>query len=527
MRVSGSLLEHRLILPAVAALALAGVALFALAGAISQDEGFYLQAGRRVYDGEMLYRDFPYFQAPLAPYIYGIPQTILGPSLYAGRATAAAFVLAAMALTAFDAMRLGGRAAALIAIVLLLVTPQFMLYGLQARSEAIVTPFVVLSAILALRLQPGWRLLLFPAMAMLAASLVRVNLLPVAAIVFAFCAWRTGGDRVTIAAGGLIVLLIVAWSPFLVADIDATVFNVVTSQDERQIQFSVGQAGLPSQSARDRYIDRMEEVARAWTGYFHLLVPALAGVAAAATRLRSRDAWHGLRPHVDASMAISLLIILAFVVWLPNVTLYRQEARYIVPAVPLLALAVAMLVSGAADHSAAIKSQHRVLLTIAVAFWLPLAVALGLASIDPDESVVETNRFASEIAAFAPGPGNVVTLDPTIPVGAGASAPRELTMGLFSYWPFMAEADLDRYHLVNRRRLEELMLAPDTKAIVLSGLMQYIVTSSSAPSDSDLNEPEGPFRTFPRLKEHYELVATNGSALGVRTDIYWLLVRKE
>jgi len=529
MRMPAMSPRDRLLFAAFVVFAAADIALFTLAGAINQDEGFYLLAGQRVYHGDVLYRDFPYFQAPLAPYVYGVPQVIFGSSLYVGRATAAALFFVTLALTAYAGARLGGRNTALVAVAMMLATPLFMLHMLQARSEAIGTPFVVLSAVLALRLAPGWRLLLLPALAMLAASLVRGNLLPVVALVFAWCAWRTGGDRWMTAAAIIVAVTVAAWSPFLAADVDATVFNVVTAQNERRIQFSAAGVGLPSGSPKDRYIDRMNEISTSWASYLHLLAPAIAGLAFASARLRDRAKWTAARNDVDASAAIAALIALAFFVWLPNVMLYRQEPRYIVPAVPLLALAAALFVRrGVAGVSDAATSQHRAVLAIAVACVLPLAVAIGIASIDLNEpDVVATNRFASLIDKHAPGPGNVVTLDPTIPVAADVPLPRELTMGLFSYWPFLSDADLDRYHVVNRARLEAMMLAPDTKAIVFSGLMAFMVTSSSAPSDLDEDAGEEPFRVFPRLRDTYEIAETNRARLGQGSDGYWLLVRKK
>lgn len=53
-------------------------------GELNADEGWYLYAGRLVYEGQLPYQDFAYTQTPLLPYIYGFFQ-IGGPSLYLGR----------------------------------------------------------------------------------------------------------------------------------------------------------------------------------------------------------------------------------------------------------------------------------------------------------------------------------------------------------------------------------------------------------------------------------------------------------
>ena len=46
---------------------------FVFRGELNADEGWYLYAGKLVYQGWMPYHDFAYTQTPLLPYIYGGP----------------------------------------------------------------------------------------------------------------------------------------------------------------------------------------------------------------------------------------------------------------------------------------------------------------------------------------------------------------------------------------------------------------------------------------------------------------------
>lgn len=62
------------------------------------DEGFYLTAGSHVFEGQVPYRDFPFFQGPLSAYVYGISQWAVGPGILSGRATS--FLLFAISLSA-------------------------------------------------------------------------------------------------------------------------------------------------------------------------------------------------------------------------------------------------------------------------------------------------------------------------------------------------------------------------------------------------------------------------------------------
>lgn len=60
---------------------------FLLLGRVNADEGWYLYASQLVFRGKVPYRDFAYTQTPLLPYVYGLPQILLGPGLYLGRVT--------------------------------------------------------------------------------------------------------------------------------------------------------------------------------------------------------------------------------------------------------------------------------------------------------------------------------------------------------------------------------------------------------------------------------------------------------
>ena len=66
---------------------------YLLWGRLNADEGWYLYASRLVFKGQIPYRDFAYTQAPLLPYIYGIPQAVVHSSILVGRMTSVLFSL--------------------------------------------------------------------------------------------------------------------------------------------------------------------------------------------------------------------------------------------------------------------------------------------------------------------------------------------------------------------------------------------------------------------------------------------------
>lgn len=86
---------------------------------VNLDEGWYLGAAQRVYDGQLLYRDFAYTQTPLLPYVYGVIEPLLGLGLYQGRLLTILLGLLAWWLSVVSAFRLGGGRAAFYCLGLL------------------------------------------------------------------------------------------------------------------------------------------------------------------------------------------------------------------------------------------------------------------------------------------------------------------------------------------------------------------------------------------------------------------------
>jgi len=86
---------------------------------INLDEGWYLNAARLVYQGNVLYEDFAYTQTPLLPYVYGLFQQLFGVGLYQGRVLTILLTLGAWLLSAATARRLAGPLAGIICLALI------------------------------------------------------------------------------------------------------------------------------------------------------------------------------------------------------------------------------------------------------------------------------------------------------------------------------------------------------------------------------------------------------------------------
>src|SRR5437870_8877813 len=113
-------------------------------GNLNHDEGYYLYTARLACQGSVPYRDFAFFQAPLLLYVYGLPQALVGGSLYAGRLTSFVLGAATLVLVGALARRLAGKLAALIATALLVATSTFDWVFTTTRTEPLTGCLVAL-----------------------------------------------------------------------------------------------------------------------------------------------------------------------------------------------------------------------------------------------------------------------------------------------------------------------------------------------------------------------------------------------
>jgi len=101
--------------------------LFLFAGKIHVDEPFYFTITNLVNNNYLPYRDFFYTQTPLFPYIFSLPQMLLGPGLYTARLTSIFFGLLTLLLVIECSWKKGSKNSAVIAAALIGFNP-FLIY---------------------------------------------------------------------------------------------------------------------------------------------------------------------------------------------------------------------------------------------------------------------------------------------------------------------------------------------------------------------------------------------------------------
>jgi hypothetical protein len=324
----------------VFALLAAALFLASIVGRPNADEGWYLHACRRVFDGDLLYRDFAFTQAPLLPYVYGAVQEALpGPRLRLGRATSCAFVLAAAWAARALARRIAGESAGWLALVFILASPDLLYYGTLVKTYALSSFLLALSAALAFDGRASWRAWA-PLPAGLAAA-TRLSLLPAAGALLLLALYGRRERLDAAASRRALIALLLGLAPLALALADPRAFV------DQAIRFHLEAADAGTLAEQIREVNRM---------HWALRIATIAGLISLWIRERRTAAW---------------LTMLVPVVVLPNVLPAAHHAEHVELAMPLAA--------GIAASGIACLPGPRALRRFAAPLFAALVLAAGVA----------------------------------------------------------------------------------------------------------------------------------------------------
>lgn len=498
--------------------------MFVVFGYLNRDEGWYLLSGKLVYDGKLPYRDFPYFQGPILPYVFGVPQQLFGSTLLVGRLAAATLAAGTLALVVYMARAMGGRWAAIGALALLAITPEFMIASVAARSEAIILPLMLLSVALAMKPRPGFAGFLAAPLVLLIATAIRITFLPALLGMLAYSYVMTRPSRreccaaLSVLAGVSLAIAL----PFVAASPHRAWFDVWTAQVSRGGQFQA-----EAQPLGTMLLNRVWFLNLPAASFFVVVVPALLILAYIADSYRT--GWRPRSPGIggDRLTNYAALIAFALVMWAPYAVFDHQEPRYFVPSFVLLSIVVA----DALVHVARRGLDERLRLLP------PVVAALGIATllfgIPPTIKLVDvrhpdvraTNNAADVIESLLAPHEQFVTFDPALAVAAQREVVPGFEMGQFSYWPKLGQEDADRNGVANLDVMQRVMLAPATKLIAIEDYDLDLISDTKQDDDDATSLPEGverPFEVFPYLYGQFEVVREFGNFGQFRGTLYIL-----
>lgn len=198
-------------------------------GGVNADEGWYLYASKLVFQGQIPYRDFAYTQMPLLPYIYGLPQVILFPSIYLGRVTSVLFSTTTLALCILIARRYAGEmGAGLTALLLGTFTYGIYFVSIVKTYALISLLFALVFFVLASNIPDNWKYI-FAVIIALFAAMVRLSaiffMIPIIIYSLAVALRRSTGFSLVAA---LCIALAGSASFFFLSDLEAIKWNLIT-----------------------------------------------------------------------------------------------------------------------------------------------------------------------------------------------------------------------------------------------------------------------------------------------------------
>lgn len=459
--------------------ALASFVLYAFAllfGNLNQDEGWYLYAAKCVAAGLQPYRDFFFTQGPLLPAVYGALASFWAPAgVLGGRVLTVAFGLASCVLAGFLAslaVPRDRRGAAGVLGFAFLAGNLYHIYFTTIPKTYALAALLVFAGYLLLALAEPVGVRRTPArtvglgmaggflIALAAGTRLSMGmLLPVTALMLLLGFHRHRWAFLWFSIGGALGLLTVFGPTLLHAP--ESFFFAQTFHTARRGHDPVFMIGSLSRLVR-----------------FYLPVVAFAVALPIALLFRGRPT--GTAGASDGGWPRVWLAAFLGVFLLQLASPYPYD-DYQVPVMGLLAVAVAVwAVTESPVHLYGRICLLGVLLTLASSFGSPLAQEWMVVRQDRFWAVKKKATDLHQLHAAAQqirqlvltpreGEDQLLTQDTYLAVETGLRVPSGLEMGPFSYFPHLGDAEAQKFHVLNKRLLLELIEKTPAATAAVSG----------------------------------------------------------
>ena len=479
------------------------LAMYAVAlwfGALNQDEGWYLYAGRLVSEGLHPFVDYASTQGPVMAYVYALAQPLVNHmGVAGGRLFTAMLGITTLAFAALLAFRISkGKGVAAILVFSLMGLNLYHVYFtsiVKTYSLAglfVVLGFIALERVLRfetcrLRSPDGdtentamcglthYQLFGFSflsaGMFALAAG-VRLSagiLLPViwlTLVWFWFRGGRLKSDAIVLAGfllGGSLVLIAI-YMPFLVVAPEAVKFGLLDYHSGRSIN------SLPMLLAYKGGF-----VVRLVGSYFPLVVACMVGVWSFINRLSLGKGVSMLEVRIIPFMLISVAAVT--IVHLMAVFPYDDYQVFIMPLLAIVAgVSVAPMLSRVKygmwivvlliiAHSVSSPMLQGWMLADRDRIWWPLRSQTQLQQLRmAADRVINCADLSSNVSE-----STLLTQDTYLAVESGMRVPKGMELGPFCYFPDMDRKKAEECHVLNWEMLREVLVACDAPMAAFSG----------------------------------------------------------
>ncbi len=469
-------------------------AAYVFVGTLNEDEGWYLYAAKLVYAGQHLYSDFMYTQAPLMPYIYGLPQRLFGEGLYLGRFESLLFaILTAIALV-IAARRLKGATAGLFVAAALALSPM-VLHHLTVIKTYSLTTLLISLALLSLTLKTSkvTKAVLSCALLSLAAG---VRLSVIAAVPALLLSWllldRDGWKPFLAGAISATAVTVAAFLPFVLPDFHNAWFNMLGFHT---VTYESSSFFHDLYDKADNFGSLSNNISLMLMGSALALILFFVG---------KRGSWlQALRARLVYVQIGAILAALIVADMLPR----AMRWDYFIICVPCLVIlsgsAVAKLWELASDR----KMQNAIIAVVAV--FLILNAIGGNHNLDvlgrslPIAKVEKVARFLDQ---HIPEQDSIFTMHAFIAIQSRRNLLPGLEMGVFSYYPEWNTEAANRYGVINDD-IARAYLSSERAAAVLLTPEDFRRNSTLKTLDPQERQ-ENAEQMLQLIKSHYDLALT-------------------
>lgn len=405
---------------------------------VSLDEGWYLWAGKEVYRGRQLYRDFAYTQMPLLPYVYGALQLVFGNGLYVGRILTALFGLTTAMLSATTARRLAGPWARVFVLAFFATTFLATTAYSYTATYGLTACLLAVAFYLALRLSPGTKRTVLVATFLSLAVAVRLSvvvvIMPLGLYVVLTSPKRLRTALEMVATTVLVLGLLVV--PFLLTSGQVMLYDILGFHTDRNTP------EWHQSAVRDMLRDAVRDLPGPVLGY----LVAVAVLIVALVRGK-RSAWRTYGFEVAVAVAVFLLFLTHLV---PRTTM----SYYNTLQVSLVAVLVGALLARLAHRFPRFAAALVVVALVLQVITQIRAVRFYELSTQPPQSQVEiVRRTAQALKKHVPDGGQVLTFDLHLALEGGLEVLPGLEMSIFSYRPTWTTEQAQRYRVLNNAML--------------------------------------------------------------------------
>jgi hypothetical protein len=469
------------------------------------DEGVFLAAARLVYQGELLYRDFPSSQGPTLPYVYGLFLHVFGSSIAVGRAVSWIGCLVTAGAACWIARRFGGRLAAALTLAMTMLNLPALWVGTTVRTQSLSTPLTLLAvAALAVpaRTALGWAAA--PSLLLWSTSTRLTNGLALVAVCL-WVAWQLRHSPALLlrVAAILAAQAALAFAPLLF-DLRASFFHVVTAQLSR----GAPGAHLPSQL--DFFFDPV----------LRFLPSILLGIALAL--ILDFRAWR--RARIDLSLPLRnpfgaqiALVALAGLVFAPHLALNRPFLTYFVTSSMLLTPAIGIALARAAETRAPRAFAVWAAIGVVLAALLGNAAASWGTFLGGERtSFAHFREVGRELRELAGPSCTMVTFQTHLAVEAGCRVLPGLEYSHFSYFRDMSDEEAAARSVLNLTILDRRIATLRPELVAVSRQDARMFRERGPPPQVGGRIPALSF--LPSAQADYALYGSFDIASGLRRD---------